>query len=235
MFNGFSQATVDFMWGIRFNNNREWFQAHKPEYVACFQQPMSELADELWGFLNAQRPGDGLTRKVTRIYRDARRLFGRGPYKDHLWFTVERPTEPPDAWTGKPAFWFELGPDYWSYGLGYWMPKPVTMAKLRARIDREPEPMERLTRRLNRSPEFTLELDEYRRPRSEAPSELLSPWYRAKSFVIIHSEALTEELYSRAIVERLKNGFTFLLPYYDWLQAVDAEPEPDLYERKRKS
>ena len=171
---------------------------------------------------------------MTRIYRDARRLFGRGPYKDHLWFTVERPTEPAGAWTGKPAFWFELAPEYWSYGLGYWMPKPVTMAKLRARIDREPEPMERLTRRLKRSSEFTLELDEYRRPRSEAPSELLSPWYRAKSFAITHSGALTEELYSRAIVERLKTGFTFLLPYYDWLQALDAEPEPDLYERKSK-
>ena len=56
MFNGFSQATVDFMWGIRFNNNREWFQAHKPEYVACFQEPMTALADELWGFLQEKRP-----------------------------------------------------------------------------------------------------------------------------------------------------------------------------------
>ena len=47
MFNGFSQAAVDFMWGIRFNNNREWFQAHKPEYLTSFYQPMTELADEL--------------------------------------------------------------------------------------------------------------------------------------------------------------------------------------------
>ena len=235
MFNGFSPETVDFMWGIRFNNNREWFQAHKAEYLRRFQQPMTELADEMWEFLNAKRPDEGLTRKVTRIYRDARRLFGRGPYKDHLWFTVERPATPPGEWTGKPCFWFELAPDYWSYGLGYWMPKPVTMAKLRARIDREPEPMERLTRRLNRNPEFTLEMEEYRRPRSDAPSKVLAPWYRAKSFVIEHSEPLTEELYSRAIVERIKTGYKFLLPYYDWLQAVDAEPEPDLYERKRKS
>ena len=234
MFDGFSQETVDFMWGIRFNNNREWFQSHKAEYQTHFQQPMTALADELWEFLSAKRPDAGLIRKVTRIYRDARRLFGRGPYKDHLWFTVERPTAPTEEWTGKPCFWFELAPDYWSYGLGYWMPKPVTMAKLRARIDREPEPMERLTRRLTRNPEFTLETEEYRRARSEAPSKILAPWYHAKSFVIEHAGPLTEELYSRAIVERVKKGYTFLLPYYDWLQAVDAEPEPDLYERKRK-
>ena len=29
MFQGFSQETVDFMWGIRFNNDRGWFEAHK--------------------------------------------------------------------------------------------------------------------------------------------------------------------------------------------------------------
>lgn len=235
MFEGFSQATVDFMWGIRFNNNREWYQAHKDEYLSAFYRPMVALADETLDFLSAKRPDDGLIRKVTRIYRDARRLFGRGPYKDHLWFTVERPTAPTEEWTGKPCFWFELGPDYWSYGLGYWAPKPVTMAKLRARITREPEPMERLTRRLNRNPEFALSMEEYRRPRAAAPSEILAPWYKAKSFVLEHTEPLTEELYSRAVVERIRTGFEFLLPYYDWLKAVDAEPEPDLYERKRKT
>ena len=34
MFNGFTPAAIDFLWGIRFNNNRDWFQAHKAEYQA---------------------------------------------------------------------------------------------------------------------------------------------------------------------------------------------------------
>ena len=29
MFTGFTDATVDFLWGIRFNNERPWFEAHK--------------------------------------------------------------------------------------------------------------------------------------------------------------------------------------------------------------
>ena len=33
MFQGFSGATVDFMWGIRFNNEKGWFEAHKEEYL----------------------------------------------------------------------------------------------------------------------------------------------------------------------------------------------------------
>lgn len=32
MFQGFSQETIDFMWGIRFHNRREWFLEHKEIY-----------------------------------------------------------------------------------------------------------------------------------------------------------------------------------------------------------
>ena len=40
MFNGFSQKTIDFMWGIRLNNNREWFTEHKEEYHSDLEAPM---------------------------------------------------------------------------------------------------------------------------------------------------------------------------------------------------
>ena len=33
MFEGFSPETIDFLWGIRMNNNREWFTENKKNYV----------------------------------------------------------------------------------------------------------------------------------------------------------------------------------------------------------
>ena len=33
MFTGFTPETVDFLWGIRMNNNRDWFLEHKKQYV----------------------------------------------------------------------------------------------------------------------------------------------------------------------------------------------------------
>ncbi len=221
MFSGFSQETFDFLWGIRLNNERGWFLEHKEQYRAVLYEPMAELADECLTYLGEKRPG--LVRKVSRIYRDARRLHGRGPFKDHLWFSIERPSE---DWTGKPTFYFELTPEGWSYGLGYWRPSPALMARLRARIDRDPETMEKLTRRLNRSKEFTLDTVDYRRPRSHPPSPLLEPWYRGKTFTIMHEDPPTEELYGPELAERLKKGFRFLLPYYDYFKALDAEMDP---------
>ena len=224
MFNGFSDATVDFMWGIRFNNERSWFEAHKEIYVKEFYQPMKELGDEVYEFLREKRPDYGLICKVSRIYRDARRLYGRGPYKDHLWFSVRQPAE---EWVDRPTFWFELGPEEWSYGMGYWVSKPATMAKLRNRIDRDPAAMEQLMRTLNGQTEFALDTVDYKKLRSPAPSELLEPWYRAKYFSIGHTEKLTEELFSRDLAERLKTGYEFLLPFYDYFLTLSAEPEPD--------
>lgn len=223
MFTGFTDETVDFMWGIRFNNERSWFEAHKDIYLTHFYHPMRELGDEMYDFIREKRPDYPLIRKVARIYRDARRLHGRGPYKENLWFSVEQPVE---AWTDKPSFWFELTPDGWSYGMGYWMNKPLTMAKLRARMDRAPAAMEQLTRTLNEQTEFSLDTADYKKPRSAAPSPLLEPWYRAKYFAIGHEEKLTEELFDRRIVDHLKQGFSFLLPYYDYFRTLESDPDP---------
>ena len=190
MFQGFSGATVDFMWGIRFNNEKGWFEAHKEEYLTTFQRPMKALADELYGAFTDRHPDLDLICKVSRIYRDARRLFGRGPYKDHLWLSLTRPHEEGCA---EPVFWFELGPEGYSYGMGFWQAPAVTMAKFRARMDREPKAMEKLARRFQKQDVFVLEGEDYKRPKA-APSRLLTPWYSKKSFALSHDAPHGEPL-----------------------------------------
>lgn len=93
MFQGFTPEAVEFLWGIKFNNNREWFLPRKEQFLALVDRPMRELGSEIFDAIAAAYPKQSLKLHVCRIYRDARRLFGRGPYKDHLWFTIERPHE----------------------------------------------------------------------------------------------------------------------------------------------
>ena len=83
MFQGYTQGTIDFLWNLRFNNERGWFQAHKEEFAELVDRPTRELAAQLTHEMTQAFPKLGLELKVSRIYRDARRLFGRGPYKDH--------------------------------------------------------------------------------------------------------------------------------------------------------
>ena len=47
MFQGFSPESIEFLWGIRFNNERSWFEGHKQQYIDLIQQPLKELGVEL--------------------------------------------------------------------------------------------------------------------------------------------------------------------------------------------
>ena len=222
MFQGFSQETVDFMWGIRFNNEKGWFEAHKSQYQICFFEPMRELGAQVQSALLDRFPKSGLNLKISRIYRDARRLFGRGPYKDHLWFSLFRwGTES----GGYPGFWFELTPEGWSYGMGFWQAQAATMMKHRSRIDRDPRPLLKLHNKLAKQSEFVLEGPEYSRKKAPPHPKLLS-WYNKRSLSIGHGEGLTEAIYDPALADRLVEGFTFLMPYYDYFSTLWADPDP---------
>ena len=218
MFTGFTDETVDFMWGIRFNNERTWFEAHKDIYLTKFYQPMKELGDEIYDFLQGERPDYGLIRKVTRIYRDARRLHGRGPYKDHLWFCIRTGDQ---DWTGRPTFYFEIAPDYYSYGMGFWCPRPALMAAYRQGIDRHPEELSRLVRQFNKQDVFALAGPEYARSKGET-TPLLRPWYNRKSINLQHDVPLDDRIFSPELAQDVINGFRSLMPFYRYFDRLCA-------------
>jgi len=223
MFTGFSPRTIDFMWGLRLNNEKPWFEAHKEEYLRDFLNPMKALGREVFDRVAADFGGRGFIHKVSRIYRDARRVRGGEPYRDHLWFSMERPSE---EWTSTPVFWFELSPESWSYGLGYYQARPETMAKFRARIDHAPAKFEQLTAPLKAQDEFILDGPEYARKKA-APTPETASWYNKKSFSLLHAQPNGPELYQPALADRLAAGYRFLMPFYDWFVTLDSDPAPD--------
>ena len=222
MFTGFSQHTIDFMWNLRFNNKKQWFEAHKDEFISSFQNPMKALGREVFERLNSEFSGRGFIHKLSRIYKDARRVRGGEPYRTNLWFSIERPAE---EWTSNPVFWFELAIENWSYGLGYYSARPETTAKLRARIDKNPNAFEKLIAPLDKQDEFVLEGPEYAR-RKEAPTPKTAAWYNKKTFSLIHDQANGDELFSPELTDRLVKGYAFLMPLYDYFITLDSDPAP---------
>ena len=221
MFQGFYQGTVDFLWGIRFNNERSWFLEHKQEYLDLVDRPLRALGGAVYERMAEDFPQLGLNLHVSRIYRDARRLYGRGPYKDHLWLTLRCPKE---GWSSIPSFYFGIAPEYYCYGVGCYDASPRTMAKFRARIDRDPKSMEQLARRLNES-RFTLAGPMYKRSKGD-PGELLTPWYNRKSIDIIYEDNCEGVFFTPELVQEVVEGFHFLVPYYQYFDALMGDPEP---------
>ena len=218
MFQGYDQQTVDFLWGIRFNNDRSWFQEHKEQYQTHLLAPTRALGEQLYDGLHAMLPHEPLILKVSRIYRDARRLHGQGPYKDHLWLCVRTGDQ---DWTGRPTFYFEIAPDYYSYGMGFWCAAPALMALYRQRIDADPKPLEKLVRRFDRQQTFRLTGPEYARSKGQV-SDLLRPWYQKKSLSLQCEAPLDQRIFSPQLPQEILESFRELLPFYRYFTDLCA-------------
>ena len=222
MFTGFTQETVDFMWGVRFNNNKTWFTENKSAYQQHFLAPMKELGAQVFEGVKDKCGDRGFIHKVSRIYKDARRVRDGAPYRDNMWFSIERPSE---QWTATPVFWFELSPEMWRYGLGYYSVKALTMAKFRARIDANPKAFEKLVAPLEKRTEFVVDGDEYVR-RKTAPTKKTDSWYNKKSVSLINSNPLDERIFEPSLAQEIIDGIAFLMPLYDYLITLDNDPDP---------
>ena len=225
MFEGFTPESIEFLWNIRFNNERAWFEAHKQQYLELIQTPLRQLGLELQQEVLRRHPERQFNLHVSRIYRDARRLHGRGLYKDHMWLVLHLPAQDTNG-SSAPAFYFEIAPEYYSIGMGYYSAAALTMAKLRARIDRDPRPMEKLARRLNRQKQYVLEGELYRRPKGEK-GVLLDPWYNRKNLALAWDRPCEGSLFERGLLEELADGIDFLMPFFDYFSTLDSDPPPD--------
>lgn len=220
MFTGFTQQTSEFMWGLAFNNERPWFEAHREEFNQYLMQPFRELAYDTDEIMRARHPGMGLQLHISRIYRDARRLHGKGPYKDHLWFSIK-------SWDGLlcgPMFWFEIGAADYSYGMGFYSATPAQMEHYRKYIDANPARLERLARLLASQDEFRLEGEEYKRPKGDK-GELLNPWYNRKRLGLECSRDFGGDLLTPELPGKLADAFDFLMPFYEYFMDVCSPEE----------
>lgn len=211
MFTGYSDKTVDFFWQIRFNNSREWFHPRKDEFNAVIMNPTRELANELYDWFQEKYPKLNLNLHISRIYRDARRLFGRGPLKDHIWFSFQNEIGPREL---SPCFWFEVNCDGYSYGMGNWA-TPDVASRYRRLIDLAPGKFDALARRFEQQDVFALAGESYARPKGHA-GERIGAWYNKKYISLSCGRKYDALCYSHDLVGVIEDGFTFLMPYYEF-------------------
>lgn len=170
MFTGFRPETMDFLWGIRMNNNRQWFEAHKAQYTQYLYEPMKALGQAVFSGFPV-----GLELKVSRIYRDAR-LHPPVPYKESLWICIRQAVE---AWSQHPALFFELRPEGASYGFLLWQPKAQVMEAFRQDLAARPGYFPGLAGKAQAASGLTLTAETYRRPKP-CPMPELAPYYAWK-------------------------------------------------------
>ena len=80
-------------------------------------------------------------------------------------------------------------------------------------------PLTALAKRLNAQDTFVLTGQDYARAKGD-PGALLRPWYNKRVLDLSCVREHDDLLFSPALTDALVRGFGFLLPYYDYLEAV---------------
>ena len=209
MFAGFSPESIDFLWGIRMNNNRDWFLEHKKQYTDFLYEPMKAMGKALFEPF-AEVPGNIL--KVSRIYRDAR-LHHPDPYKESLWACIRKDGE----WWGEiPCLYFEINPEGVDYGFFIWKPRTAMMEDFRRHIAAYPEEFLELIRSTEEAVGGKVYADVYKRPKP-TDNPALAPYFAWKDKIgcTRHIDP-GEAMFGPEILEEVSDFFRKLTPLYNY-------------------
>lgn len=126
-------ATLRFLKGLKNNNNKPWFEAHRAAYEAAridFQNFIQLVIDRL-GKEDSTVAGLSARTCLFRINRDVRFSKDKAPYKTNFGASIKREGKK-SVYAG---YYFHLEPGKSFIGGGLWMPEASTLKKVRQEID----------------------------------------------------------------------------------------------------
>jgi len=125
--------TLKFLSQLKKNNNKPWFDAHRPQYEAA----RIDFSNFIQLVIDALQKSDttitGITAKDSqfRINRDVRFSKDKRPYKENFGAFIARGGKK-SIYAG---YYFHLAPGNSFMGGGLWQPEPANLKKVRQEID----------------------------------------------------------------------------------------------------
>lgn len=221
-FSGITQRGLTFLQQLGQNNNKQWFEEHRAIYDEELLKPVRQLVGDLAqdmlviDELFEVRPAIGKT--ISRMHRDTRFSHDKSLYRSNIWLTFKRSR---NNWTDAPTYFFEFGPDWWRYGLGYYSASRLTMNLFRERVTQEPAAFLAMADAIPAN--FALDGESYKRELVKGMQPELARWYNKKSWALISEQREMDLLFSPQLVAVLARGFQRLAPLYDFLMQIEGQ------------
>jgi uncharacterized protein (TIGR02453 family) len=125
------KESIDFLKKLKKNNNRDWFNKHKEEYLA-HRENIIGFADTLLDELNKHDKieTDSGKKSLFRIYKDVRFSKDKTPYNSHWSGSFKRATK-----QLRGGYYFNINPVKSRLSGGFWGPNPDDLKRIRQDID----------------------------------------------------------------------------------------------------
>jgi uncharacterized protein (TIGR02453 family) len=227
-FDGFPRHTLSFLRGLRQDNSRKWFEAHRQDYEDFVITParafVVAMGEKLTAISKAIEADPRVNGSIFRINRDTRFSKDKSPYKTSIGILF---------WEGDgprmecPAFYFHLEPGSLMLGTGiYQFSEPLLRAYRKAVVDPRLGPA--LRRAIAAVPPETMGKTgcgmtphRYKKvPTGFDPSHRNAELLKNKGLTAGIDVGLPKQLHGPGIVDFCFERFQAMAPIHRWLVAT---------------
>lgn len=210
-------SSFEFITKLNNNNNRDWFNANKEEYIVAHDQVI-QFADELLAFMNQHDNIETPSGKKSlyRIYRDVRFSKDKTPYNTHWSGGFRRGTA-----ELRGGYYFKLKPGESILAGGFWGPNPADLKRIREEINANDQEM----RDIIATPDFKKFFGELKgeqvktAPKGYDKDHPAIDLLRYKQFIFTRSFS-DKEVLSSEFAHQVNDTFKQLRPFFDYMSAV---------------
>jgi uncharacterized protein (TIGR02453 family) len=227
-FQGFTQESITFLKNVHVHNSKPWFEKNRSVYETHLLGPLKELVEDLTSVILSVDPEfevrPSINRTISTIYRDTRFSRDKSLFKDTMWLTFKRPNP---EWKDAPAYYFEITPGFYRYGMGYYNASRASMDLFRKKVDEEPDAfLNAISFFRRRDNPFDLAGETYKRPLPCDHAPAIRRWYQMKTFYLVCKRKIDNLLYSPELPAALAFGFEMTKPLYRYLMTARTTPSP---------
>ena len=210
-------SSLKYLASLKKNNNREWFNAHKDEYLEQ-QGLIAEFADSLLAELNVQDVIETPSGKKSlhRIYRDTRFSKEKIPYKTNFSGNFVR--------SGKQrrgGYYFHIEPGNTFVAGGFQQPGPQDLKRIREEISADPAALNRLLKSKSFRDNFgKLKGEQVKTaPKGFDRNHEAIDLLRYKQFLVIKSFT-DEEVLNASFLKDVAQVYQHMRPFFDYMSEI---------------
>lgn len=220
-----SNSCFRFLSSLKKNNNKDWFQLHKSEFLRE-QDMVAAFADALLHTLSQHDQIETVTGKESlhRIYRDTRFSHNKTPYKTNWSGRFKRASK-----FRRGGYYFNIEPGNSFIGGGFWGPVPSDLKRIREDIAFDDQPLRKIIKNKSFIATFgSLKGEQLKSaPRGFAADHESLDLLRYKQFLLIRPFT-DEEVVSEGFLRAADLTFRNMRPFLDYMSellSTDANGE----------
>lgn len=207
------KSTLNFLKDLSKNNDRDWFNEHKPRYQEA-QKNIKALSGSIKSMMDEYDLIEKV--KVFRIYRDVRFSKDKTPYKNNLGCSFIRATE-----LRRGGFYLHIEPGNVFVAGGFWQPASGDLKRIRQEIDLDAEPLKEIINDKSFVKHFGGIAGEQLKtsPRDYSADHPEIELLRYKQFLMTKNftdkEALSEDF-----ADKVNETFTAMMPFQNLMSVI---------------